>query len=218
MKDFAVIFDMDGVVVESNPYHRKAWKGFFKNHGFQITEKDFKLHINGRTNSDILTHYFGRLSKEQIKRYIEEKEIFYRRFIEHSMKSPKGLYDFLAMLESKDIPLAIATSAPPENVKFILTKLKIKRYFDAIVDDTMVSAGKPDPEIYLKTAKMLNFPPKRCIVIEDSLSGIKSGLNAGMKVIGITTTHTKKELSIADMVIDDFSELTLKKLERVGGR
>jgi beta-phosphoglucomutase-like phosphatase (HAD superfamily) len=91
--------------------------------------------------------------------------------------------------------LAVATSAPPENVDFVLDTLNLRQFFPIIVDETQVSKGKPDPEIYLKTANLLHANPKQCIVFEDSLSGIQAAKNAGMLVIGVTTTHSAQELA-----------------------
>jgi HAD superfamily hydrolase (TIGR01509 family) len=215
MKEFAVIFDMDGVIVHSNPYHKKSWKKFFQKHGLHLNEEDLRQHVYGKINSEILTHYFGKISQERIKEYVHEKESLFRKLIAPEISSPRGMHAFLHMLKKNYIICAVATSAPPENVRFVLQKFGIKKFFSVILDDSHVTKGKPNPEIYLKTAKLMNFPPKRCIVIEDSISGITSARRAGMKVIAITTTHTKKELSEADVVIDDFTTLTLQRLQKV---
>ena len=215
MADLAILFDMDGVIVLSNPFHKKAWKQFFKKHGFGLTEDDLKSHVYGKINSEILKYYFSDISSEKIREYAEEKESLYRDLISNDMKSPDNLSRFLGLLAKNDVICAISTSAPSENVDFVLNKLRIRKYFEVIVDDTQVLKGKPDPEIYLKTAGLIDYAPKKCIVIEDSISGIRSGKNAGMKVIAITTTHTREELSEADLIIDDFSELTIDKLNKL---
>ena len=210
--DYAVIFDMDGVIVVSNPYHKKAWKQFLQKHEIGLSEEKLRRHVYGKTNLDILTYFFGKIDPEEISKYANEKEKIYRKLIENKIKTPDNLIEFLELLNKNKITCALATSAPPENVDFILDKLKIRKYFKAVLDETHVSKGKPSPEIYLKTAELIGFSPRKCIVIEDSLSGIKSGLSAGMKVVGITTSHSKKELSDATLVIDDFSELNLERL------
>jgi len=215
MKDFAVIFDMDGVIVDSNQYHTEAWNQFFRSHGINASDEDFRLHVYGWINPDILKYFFAKISAEQIKEYIDQKESLFRKLIRKDITATKGLPGFLEMLRKDNITCAVATSAPPENAELILSGLNIKDCFKVIIDDTQVIKGKPDPEIYLKAAEMIGYPPERCIVIEDSVSGIKSGLNAGMKVVAIATTHKREELPLADMIIDDFSELDIEKLKEL---
>lgn len=211
MKDFAVIFDMDGVLVDSNPYHKKALVQFCQSHGYNLTEEELRAKIYGRTNKDWITNLFdGRVTGEELKKYAEEKEALFRRLYNGFVKPVNGLVGFLELLEEKQITRAIATSAPGANVDFTLQKTGIGKYFNTILDDSYVENGKPDPEIYLKTAAAVNYQPGRCVVIEDSLSGVKSARAAGTKVIGITTTHTRDELSDTDLVINNFTELNIE--------
>jgi HAD superfamily hydrolase (TIGR01509 family) len=124
----------------------------------------------------------------------------------------KGLIPFLDRLDTIKIDRAIATSAPRANVDFTLEKTNTGRYFKTILDDSFVTEGKPNPQIYLKSADALGFNPANCVVFEDSLSGVKAGKRAGCKVVGITTTHTPEELNETDLVIDDFEGLDPKDL------
>ena len=211
MKDFAVIFDMDGVLVDSNPYHKKALVQFCQSHGYNLTEEELRAKIYGRTNKDWITNLFdGRVTGEELKKYAEEKEALFRRLYNGFVKPVNGLVGFLELLEEKQITRAIATSAPGANVDFTLQETGIGKYFNTILDDSYVENGKPDPEIYLKTAAAINYQPGSCVVIEDSLSGVKSARAAGTKVIGITTTHTRDELSDTDLVINNFTELNIE--------
>ena len=211
MKDFAVIFDMDGVLVDSNPYHKKALVQFCQSHGYNLTEEELRAKIYGRTNKDWITNLFnGRVTGEELKKYADEKEALFRRLYNGFVKPVNGLVGFLELLEEKQITRAIATSAPAANVDFTLQKTEIGKYFNIILDDSYVENGKPDPEIYLKAAAATNYQPGSCVVIEDSLSGVKSARAAGTKVIGITTTHTRDELSDTDLIIDDFKELNIE--------
>jgi HAD superfamily hydrolase (TIGR01509 family) len=123
--------------------------------------------------------------------------------------------DFLEELESAGIQKAIATSAPRANVDFTLRYTQTEKYFRVILDEAFVTRGKPDPEIYLKTAAALGYTPAQCVVIEDSLSGVRAGKSAGCKVIGITTTHTPQELAETDLIIPDFSSLTPAHLQNL---
>src|SRR5690606_17876877 len=110
------------------------------------------------------------------------------------------------------VPCAIATSAPRSNVDFVLAKTGLGPYFQTILDAAFVSKGKPDPEVYLKTAAALGFEPHKCVVFEDSFAGVLSGKNAGCKVVGVTTTHAAHELTGTDATIDDFVSLDPKEL------
>ena len=208
---FAILFDMDGVIVDNNQFHKSAWQQFCTNNGFNFPEDEMNKHVYGRTNKDILNFLFGKeLQPEEIDRCGEEKEHIYREIYKPHIKLLKGLIDFLKKAKENNIKLAVATSAPKTNLDFVLGNTNIKQFFDVLVDDSFITHGKPNPEIYLKTADLLDIPAKKCIVIEDSLSGIKAGLNAGMKVIGVTTTHAVEELSTAHHVINDFNELSLE--------
>jgi beta-phosphoglucomutase len=124
----------------------------------------------------------------------------------------KGLIPFLEKLEARKIPRAIATSAPRANVDFTVSRTHIERFFSIILDDSFVNRGKPDPEIYLKSAAALGLNPGQCLVFEDSLSGVRAGKDAGCKVVGITTTHTREELAGTDFNIDNFEDLEPESL------
>ena len=211
-KSFAVLFDMDGVIVDSNPWHRIALQDFCRQHGFSLSDEDLRDRIYGRTNREWLTNLFGQSDPRDLARWADEKETLYRKLYEHDIRPVNGLVDFLNHLNEHGIDRAIGTSAPPANVDFTLGKTGLRKYFEVILDETFVSRGKPDPEIYLKSAAALGYDPGRCIVIEDSLSGIAAGKAAGAKVIGITTTHTPDELRMADLVIGDFNGLTAETL------
>ncbi|MEX2335652.1 MAG: HAD family phosphatase [Fulvivirga sp.] len=192
-KSFGVIFDMDGVIADTNPHHEEAIKIFCERYGKTVSEEFMVDKIYGRTNADWIPELFGSLEDAQLNKYADEKEQLFRDLYASELKPVTGLKKFLKILKATDVKMAIATSAPKENADFILQGLNIEDYFDAILHSAHVTKGKPDPQIYLKASKALGLPPERCIVIEDSLSGVKAGLNAGCKVVGITTTHTEDE-------------------------
>lgn len=204
IQPIAVIFDMDGVMVDSNPYHKIALRQFCREHGHELTEQQLREKIYGRTNRDWLTNLFGALPEEKLLAYADQKESLFREVYRNDIAEVKGLQHFLDLLEQYGIPKAIATSAPRANVDFTLEKTGLGKYFSVILDDTFVSRGKPDPEIYIKAAAALGLPNHQCIVIEDSISGVLAGKRAGSKVIGITTTHTVEELAGTDYIITDF--------------
>lgn len=216
MKKFAVLFDMDGVIIDSNPAHKKAIVQFCNKYDKHLSDDEMKRYIWGRTNKEWIRHLFGEdLPDADLRVYADEKELLFRKIYEPDIKLLKGLDKFLELLKSSNVPMAIGTSAPRANVDFVFKHTGIERYFDAVLDERAVTIGKPDPEIYLKAAKALNFDPSDCIVIEDSLSGVEAGKRAGCKVIGITTTHSDAELSKSDLTAADFTNLTLNDLSNV---
>lgn len=216
MKKFAILFDMDGVIIDSNPAHKKAIIQFCDKYDKHLSDDEMKRYIWGRTNKEWIRHLFGEdLPDADLRVYADEKELLFRTIYEPDIKLLTGLAGFLELLRSNNVPMAIGTSAPRTNVDFVFKHTGIENYFDAVLDERSVTIGKPDPEIYLKAAKALNFDPADCIVIEDSLSGVEAGKRAGCKVIGITTTHSDAELSKADFTAADFSNLTLNDLSTV---
>jgi HAD superfamily hydrolase (TIGR01509 family) len=124
----------------------------------------------------------------------------------------QGLESFLKAIQKAGFPISIGTSAPRANVDFTLSKTRLENYFPVILDESFVNHGKPNPEIYLKVASALGMDPAHCIVFEDSLSGVTAGKGAGCKVVGVSTTHSREELSETDYVIDDFSGLNPETL------
>ena len=207
MNNYAIIFDMDGVLVDSNPYHKIALHQFCANHGYHLTEEGLRNTIYGRTNKEWITNLFGTLPPDQLAQYGEEKEALYRELFDKAIQPVTGLIDFLHLLDKHTIPRAIGTSAPRSNVDFTLSKTGMLNFFSIILDESHVTHGKPNPEIYINVAQKLGLPPQQCIVFEDSLSGVISAKSAGAKVVGITTTHTVEELSETDFVINDFKNL-----------
>lgn len=213
MRKFAVLFDMDGVIIDSNPAHKKAIVQFCDKYNKHLSDDEMKRYIWGRTNKEWIRHLFGEdLPDTEIRVYADEKELLFRTIYKPDVRLLNGLPAFLELLKTNNIPMAIGTSAPRANVDFVFEHTRIGQYFDAVLDERAVTIGKPDPEIYLKAAKALNFAPADCIVIEDSLSGVEAGKRAGCKVIGITTTHSDAELAQADITAADFSTLTLVEL------
>jgi len=213
---FAIIFDMDGVIVDSNPTHTVALRKFCEMHGHYLTDEELKLKVYGRANKDWLPDIFGdQMTPTDYKKLADEKEALFRKLFEPIIQPLNGLIHFLESLKKNGVSMAVASSAPPENVVFTLEKTGTKKYFNIMLDETSFSRGKPDPEIYLKTASLLNFAPEKCIVFEDSIAGVEAARKAGCKVIGITTTHTKKEFIGTDLVINNFEGLGIQKLVKL---
>lgn len=207
MKFKGVIFDMDGVVVDNHRYHFKAWMAFAKKHKFELNEEIYRDKFNGKTNADLFPMIFGNPSAAEMKKYADEKEGMYKDLYRADMRAHTGLVDFLELLKRHQFKIALGTSAPTDNVDFVLDPLKLRQYFDVIVDGSQVKKGKPDPEIYLLCAAKLGLEPKQCVVFEDSLAGLESGQRAGCAIIGVATSHEAYELEVkTNMIIHDFTE------------
>jgi beta-phosphoglucomutase len=215
--DFAVIFDMDGVLVHNDRYHLEAWRIFCERHGRKV-EYDEISALFGNTNAQFLRKLISPdVTAEEIERFAVEKEILYRELFDKFIKPAEGLMPLLNELKKHQIPMAVATSAPTDNLNFVLDRCGIRHYFDKLVDETFVTHGKPDPEIYLKTAELLGFHPNQCIVIEDALFGIEAAQRAGMKVIGLASTLPIGKLAHTDLAINTFLKLDLKTVRVLMG-
>ncbi len=206
----AVLFDMDGTMVDNNVFHMKAFQEFCRRHGYDLSEEEFKTKLSGKRNSEILRNMFGKdITDEQIKQYGDDKEAIYREMYAPHIKPVEGLHDFIQTLKKRNIKVAVATSGQEKNRRFVFEKLGFLDTFDVVTGEEHIVKGKPDPEIFLNTADKLGVSPKHCLVFEDSPSGVKGAKNAGMKVIGLSTTHTEEELREADGTIKNFSEINM---------
>lgn len=214
MKPDALIFDMDGTLVDNNPYHVKAWKQFYKVRGRELSMDDYANNINGRIAHDIFKYIFQKdVTREEVEAYIEEKEALYRQLYLPHAKEIEGLKGFLKTVYNAGIPMAIATSGVPVNIKFLFEHVDIKKYFKQVIDATQITNGKPDPEIFLKAAASVNADPEKCVAFEDSVSGIAAAKAAGMRVVALTTMQEREFIIDADIVIDDYTQLTLGEVE-----
>jgi HAD superfamily hydrolase (TIGR01509 family) len=212
----AVIFDLDGTLIDNNAYHIKAFQAFYDKIGKPFTIEEYKQHINGRVNREIFDYVFNTtLSPEQSEAYTNEKEALYRELYTDHIKPIDGLIGFLEELEKASVPKAIATSGVIPNINFMFEHVPIKNYFHSVIDSTQITVGKPHPEIFLKAAISVNAVPSECIAFEDSVAGIRSAKAAGMKVVALTTTHTAEDMKDADLVIKDYTEISLTKLREL---
>ena len=209
MNPFGIIFDMDGVIVDSNPAHKESLQQFVKSHGYTLDEQQLKEKIFGRNNREWIPMLFAdrTLTPAEISRYADEKEQLFRDLYRDAVAPLPGLRDFLDQLQAATIPYAIATSAPRANVDFVLDHTGLTRYFTTILHEAHFERGKPHPEIYQRATAALRLEPTRCVVFEDSLSGITAARRAGCPVVGVTTTHAAGELAGTLFTVADFTHL-----------
>ncbi|MEX2601324.1 MAG: HAD family phosphatase [Balneolaceae bacterium] len=212
---FGAIFDMDGVIVHSNPAHKIAIRQFCKKHNLNVSDDFLERKIYGRTNKEWIPELFGELDEAEINRLADEKEALFRSMFDPEKEIVPGLREFLQNLKSSGIPTVVATSAPGDNADFILGRLKIRDMFQTVLDSSHVERGKPEPEVYLKASAALNLPPEQCFVFEDSIAGVQAGVRAGAKVIGVSTTHSPGELNGCIRVISSFTGLAIHELQEL---
>lgn len=216
MPEFAVIFDKDGVIINNNEYHKEAWKIYLNKYQLHLDDESFKANIYGQTNENILRAlYNDRLSERELIEHSEEKEAIFREIFTPHFQLTKGLPGFIERLKASKIQCALATNAPQSNIDFTIELGHLNGFFKAIVNPRLVEHPKPAPDIYLKAASLLNHVPENCIVFEDSLTGIEAAKTAGMKVIAISSTYHRNELTHADWVIKDFSDLVVEDLQKL---
>nr|WP_294789966.1 HAD family phosphatase [uncultured Mucilaginibacter sp.] len=214
MKNFAVIFDMDGTMVDNTPYHYRTWKVLFEKYGLgDLTSQTYYSEFSGVPVFDTVQRLFGdSRDNTALQQLVKEKETVYQDLYTKHAVPVNGLVELLTELKQAGVKLAIASSASIHDINFVLDRIHVRDYFDVIVDGSQVIKGKPSPEIFLKTAEHLQTLPENCAVIEDSIAGIKAGNAAGMKVIGITTGNTAEKLQPSALVINDFTELDVRGL------
>jgi beta-phosphoglucomutase family hydrolase len=209
----AVLWDMDGTLIESGEYHWISWREALIAENFQLTRERFN-EMFGQRNDTILRAYLGSdISQSDIDRIADVKESLYRKFVkEKGIELLPGVERWLKELQKSGWKQAIASSAPFLNVEAILAALDIESYFDAIVSAEDVQRGKPDPQVFLTAANKLGVAPSRCIVVEDAPAGTEGARRAGMKSIGVLTSHGSLQ---ADIVVHRLTELPADAFDKL---
>jgi beta-phosphoglucomutase len=213
----AVIFDMDGVIVDSHPVHKNAWRRFLDSVGKEVTEDDLAFILDGRKKEDILHHFLGELSPEEVRRLGHVKEMLFREEARAELRPVQGVEQLLAGLSRAGIKLGVASSGSGSRVQFVLQRLRLLEYFAAIVAGDDVSAGKPDPAIFQLTSKKLDVVPEEILVFEDSVSGVRAAKAAGMRCVGLAESGRAASLleAGADHIIDHFDGFSVTEAHRL---
>lgn len=205
------IFDLDGTLVDNMPLHAEAFAIFVSRHGLpQLTIED-RTRLDGRRNRDIFPDLFGRsLSDAELAAFATEKESLYRTLSKGRLATLAGLDRLLVRLEALGVPAAIATSAPPENVKHTLTELGLLHQFAAIARSDLVPRGKPWPDVFLEAARQLAVSPSACVAFEDAPAGIAAAAAAGMRTVAMATSFSPDTFlghtPAPDLIVKDYDE------------
>ena len=215
-KNQAVIFDMDGVICHTNPFHTKAYQRFLAKRGLYPTEEDFVQHMYGKNNRYILTHFLGReIGEEEFIQLENEKEELFREIYADEIAPIDGFPEFLDKLKAAGFKTGVATSAPYSNLRLIMDALGFEPKMESMLASENVSKHKPDPEVYLKSAAALGVPVENCVVFEDSYSGVSAAINAGMKVVGVLSSHKQEELPPCRLYVNDYKALTAEHIQEI---
>lgn len=201
----AVIFDMDGVMVQTAPQHFAAWRQVFAEMGREFSKEEFRATF-GRRNQEILRHILGDgISEVQVEVLGRKKEEHYRALVRGEVEAAPGFIPLLEALRDNEFKIAVGTSAPRQNVELILDVLSVRERLDVVVTAEDVDRGKPDPETFLLAAQRCNIEPKGCVVFEDSVAGIEAARAAGMRCIGVG----RPDIAQADLMVDSLAKVTI---------
>ena len=208
----ALIFDMDGTLVDNMHYHHDAWMQFIDEKQLGIDAETFERDYHKGTIVEVMARFFPHLKSEEALRAVgNEKEILYRDTFGSLLQPLPGLHSFFEYLKAKDIPLGLATMGDQNNLDMTLKQLKIETYFHSTTGGDQVTKGKPHPEIFLRAAAKIKMAPEYCLAFEDTQSGIQSAQAAGMDVVGVATQFSKQQLLNLGCVnaIADYTEMVL---------
>ena len=211
----AVIWDMDGVIVDSALFHLEAWQEVLQRRGVNFAREVFKSSF-GQRNEDIIGNALGgEVSQAEIDGIAKEKEASFRRRIGQNLEPLPGAISLIKLLAEQGFRLALASSAPIENIQLLTRGLGIDSYFQSIVSAEDVTEGKPDPQVFLLAAQRLGVEPKNCIVVEDAITGVTAAKRAGMQCLAVTNTHPRTSLEEADIIVDTLEAIGVSDIERL---
>ncbi len=204
-----VLWDMDGVIADSGPFHFAAWQEVFAKRAVTFTSKDF-TRLFGTRNDFIIRTVLGKdLPEKEINNIALEKEVSFREKAKENIKPFPGVVKLLNTIKKATFRQALVSSAPIENIDLITTEIGIEGIFDCVISGREVAESKPSPQIYILAAKKLEVGPETCIVIEDSPHGVRAAKVAGMRCLAITNTHSKQDLEEADRVVNSLEDIDL---------
>ena len=211
-QNYAVIFDMDGVLADTGPIHYESWVKMAKEIG-KTFKKSFFEATFGQQSIPITRQLVGRnVDQNLVEKWAQLKEQYYREMVKDKIKPLPGVIELIEDLKSINFKLAVGSSGPPENVELLLTSLKIELFFDTVITAAEIQNGKPSPDVFLKAAQKINVKPQNCVVIEDAPVGIEAAKRANMKCIALTTTHNIVDLRNADMIVQDLSYVSVNSI------
>jgi HAD superfamily hydrolase (TIGR01509 family) len=195
----AVVFDLDGTLVDNMPLHARAFMAFAERHGLPELTMDLRRRIDGKRNSEIFPMLFERdLTPEEVLVYEEEKEGAYREMSLGRLAPMRGAPELLERLTARGVLVAVATSAPAKNVEHTLRESGLGPRFPVVARGDEVERGKPFPDVFLKAAEKLGVAPETCLAFEDAPIGVEAAVRAGMRCVAVTSTFTAEQFASHD--------------------
>ena len=210
----AVIWDLDGVVIDSEEDHKKAWKRLAHETGVAFSDEQFVATF-GQRNDDIVPKIWGVVTAEELQELADRKESYYRDYVRQTAAFLPGSQELMSALHSASYRQALGTSAPIANIELVKEVLGLERYIDAFVSGETVPHGKPAPDIFLKAAKELHIEPAQCLVIEDAVAGIAAARAGGMYSIAVAYGRNLPGLQVATLVVKDLTEVTVERIQQL---
>jgi beta-phosphoglucomutase family hydrolase len=211
----AVIWDMDGVIADTSPYHFRAWREVFLKRGVELIQESFKKNF-GKRNDTIIRNTLGDgISAAEIESISTDKEMIFRSLARNNVKPLPGVKALIKTLGESGFKQALGSSAPLENIRLVIGSLGIADAFQGIVSGEEVAEGKPDPQGFLLAAQKMTLEPGDCVVIEDAVAGVTAAKRAGMVCLAVTNTHPRESLAKADLVVDTLEGVTPSDLEKL---
>jgi beta-phosphoglucomutase family hydrolase len=201
-----VLWDMDGVLVDSGEAHYQSWKAVLPDYGMSMSREFFRKTF-GMNNEAILRRLLeDELTPELLNEISLRKEEKFRELVRGRVETLPGVLDWLERLQDQGFRMGVASSAPPANIDALIDELALRPYFDTLVSGQDMP-GKPDPALFLEVALQLDAAPARCVVVEDAVAGVEAAKRAGMKCVAVTTTNPAQALDEADIVVDRLDAL-----------
>ena len=211
----AVIWDLDGVIIDSADEHRRAWQRLAREEGITMTDANFWATF-GKRNDDIFASVWGNLSPKQVKTLSERKEMYFRELIKESAVPLPGAIELMRELHDSRFAQALASSTPIENINLIADVLGLKRYLSILVSGETVAKGKPAPDIFLKAAAELQMNPSVCLVIEDAVAGVEAAHASGMRCIAVAGNRDLPGLHKAEIMVKDLTDVDVARIQKLG--
>lgn len=210
----AVIWDMDGVILDSAQAHLLAWHRMAQDDGLPFTDAQFWATF-GQRNDEIIYHLWGPLAPQTMQEMANWKEHYFREAIRTTATALPGALELLSELHSAHYPQALASSAPVANIELISEVLGLNRYLDALVSGETVPRGKPAPDIFLKAAATLAVAPSVSLVIEDAVAGVAAAHAAGMRCIAVAGERDLPGLRVAELMVANLTEVNLTRIQSI---
>jgi len=213
LPDFGVIFDSDGVIVDSEPFSLAAFREAMQDQGVFLNDEDIMANC-GLTDSDIVKYVLQKLGKkvDGDQFHKRKQKLYEEKVLAGDLKPCPGAVLLLNSLSASNIPYALASSGSKDKIRLNLNRVGLWDRFPVIISGEDLPRSKPHPDIFLESAKRLSLPPEKCVVIEDSLNGIKAAHNARMKCVAVAGTFPPAELTQADFIVESLIQITVKTL------